>query len=91
MRYSELWGAMKHQNLLSDAWLDYLDALDRQIDGAFIGDVGEVEAPAIFSDYWSAVARGNSPDYDARGGRASRHRPASSDRLSRAPLSVPIK
>jgi hypothetical protein len=67
MKYAELWGAMKRLNLLSDAWQDFVAALDQQLDGAFMSDVGHVEAPADFSDYWSAVAAGKGSNYDARG------------------------
>jgi hypothetical protein len=75
VRYVDLWFAMKRYDNHSDAWQEFVAALDDETDGRLLSEPREVtsnKAPMAFARHWANVANGMSPDFDADGARLSK-------------------
>jgi hypothetical protein len=70
MMLSELATAMFRFSPTSDAWKDFATDCRERFNVASLAAVAGVETPAYFSDFWLAVAWGESEDYDEAGARA---------------------
>jgi hypothetical protein len=73
MMLSELAQAMFRFSPMSDAWKDFATDCRERLNVASLTAVAGVDTPSDFSEYWLAVAWGESEDYTANGERAIIH------------------
>jgi hypothetical protein len=67
---SKVAAAMFRFSRTSGAWNDFAIDCRERLNVASLAAVAGVETPAYFSDFWLAVAWGESEDYDEAGARA---------------------